>query len=731
MSDEHAPASPIFPSPSLAVWAGVGLAITAAIMGFIKIFDISFVARACIIPVLPFGGFVAQIFFGKKLPRWGDWLPTACIFASFVFTVTLAIEMFSNFDPNWSIGGVEAGAVWTWMDFGRGNVIQLGVMLDNTTVIIGLMVSLTAFLIHLFSIGYMEGEIRYSRFFAYIGLFSSAMLGLVYSDNLLSFFMFWEVMGLCSYLLIGFYFERPSACNASLKAFMTTRVGDTFMFLGIVGIYFYMKEITGVGSLRFVDIFAVIESGAFSQLELMGYPALTLIAFCIFLGTVGKSAQFPLQVWLPDAMEGPTPVSALIHAATMVSAGVFLIVRTFPLLDAGNILPIIAFVGGFTAMFAAILAVVQYDIKKVLAYSTLSQLGYMVLSIGVGGYVYAFFHLITHACFKAQLFMGSGSVIKAMHHEQDMRQMGGLRKKMFYTWITMGIATCAISGVPFFSGFISKDGILAQVLYMGHFSGIEHEGFALFVYKYWAPFTGFGAAILTAFYMFRMMFMTFAGKPRNQEKYDHAKENKWPILFPLILLACLCIGVGFQFNNWFKTLVIPHEMGMYAANAIHSEEGQHHAHTIAMYLSIAIATAGILFSCLVYYWKLISADNLKKLWPRFFIKALDNLYYFDWFYIKIVIQKILLPWNMVVSWVDSMIIDLWIVDVWAKIMIGVETFVGRFDDLCVDSLVDGTGAAANKMGGMLRVVQNGYVQFYFIIALGGIGFPLMYFLIWR
>ena len=724
MGHDHAPASPIFPSPSLALWGGIGAAIAAIILGLIHLTDASLITRVCFIPILPFAGFVTQIFFGKKLPRWGDWLPTACIFSSFIITLTLAWEMFTISDPNWSVGGTAANAVWTWMNFGTQK-LQVGVMLDNITVIIGLMVSLTAFLIHLFSVGYMEGEIRYNRFFAYIGLFTASMLGLVYSDNLMTFFMCWELMGLCSYLLIGFYFEKPSACNASLKAFMTTRVGDTFMFMGLVMIYKI------IGSLRFEDIYAAIEMGKLGNAEVFGVAALPIIAICIFLGTVGKSAQFPLQVWLPDAMEGPTPVSALIHAATMVSAGVFLIVRTFPLLDAGDILPIIAFVGGFTALFAAILAIVQFDIKKVLAYSTLSQLGYMVLSIGVGGYVYAFFHLITHAVFKAQLFMGSGSVIKAMHHEQDMREMGGLRRKLKVTWLTMLIATCAIAGVPFLSGFISKDGILAQVLFMGWHSGIHHEGFAGFVYKYWAPFTGFGAALLTAFYMFRMMYMTFWGKPRNQEKHDHAHENKWPILIPLSLLAFLCIGYVYQLGDWFKTLVVPHELGMYGADILHDEEAHHHAHTQAMFASIAIATLGIGFSTLVYLIGIVKPETLKRMVPGFIIKTLDNLYYFDWFYIKILIQKILLPWNMLMSWIDSFIVDRWFADVWAKITILVESFIGRFDNLAVDGLVDGTGSVANKMGGALRVMQNGYVQFYFIIAMVGIGFPLIYFLVWR
>jgi NADH-quinone oxidoreductase subunit L len=616
--------------------------------------------------------------------------------------------------------------------------IQIGVMLDNVTVIMGLMVTMCAMLIHLFSVEYMEGEIRYNRFFAYIGLFTGAMLALVYSDNLLTFFMSWELMGLCSYLLIGFYFEKPSAANASLKAFMTTRVGDTVMFLGMVGIYQL------IGSLRFDDIYAAIHAGTFQNAQFFGISAATFIGFCIFCGTVGKSAQFPLQVWLPDAMEGPTPVSALIHAATMVSAGVFLIVRMFPMLDVGNVLPLVAFIGGFTALFAAILAIVQTDIKKVLAYSTLSQLGYMVLAVGVGSYVYAFFHLITHACFKACLFMGSGSVIKAMHHEQDMKEMGGLSRKLPVTMATMAIATCAISGVPFFSGFISKDGILASALGYGFFAGHEFHGFSAFVYRVWAPLTGFGAAALTAFYMWRMMFMTFFGKPRNNEKFNHAHENNWPILVPLITLAVCSVGGVFANSitgldgflpegwNWFLRLVVPAKLGMYAEGTEHMEEAHHHAHTMAAMISIVIAAAGISMSAAVYLMGVISPDKLKRLWPSPILKAIYNLYYFDFFYINVLIKKILLPWNAFLAFFDRVVVDQ-LVDFTAIVTHGLDRLTGRFDDVFVDQvLVDGMGGGvAYSLGDKLRTLQVGYVQVYFLVAIAAIGVPLFYFLMWR
>ncbi len=382
--------------------------------------------QALLIALFPLVAFVIQALFGKKLPRHGDFVSVLAIFGSFAVATPIFLKLvteghvFDTFQVSWmALPGVEgAGKLNSAVN------LVVGVLINNLTAIMLFMVTLCASLIHLFSTGYMHGEERYHLFFAYISLFSAGMLGLVLSDNLLTFFMCWELMGLCSYLLIGFYYKKPSAINASIKAFMTTRVGDTMFFLGIAGLYYIF------GTSNFMAIYKAIETGVAHDLTIAGFPALAFIGFMVMMGTVGKSAQFPLHVWLPDAMEGPTPVSALIHAATMVAAGVFLLIRMFPLLEASHVvLPVVAYVGAITAFLAACIAIVQVDIKKVLAYSTISQLGYMVMGVGVGAFAPGFMHLVTHACFKACLFLCSGSVIHSVH-TQDMREMGGLKSKM-------------------------------------------------------------------------------------------------------------------------------------------------------------------------------------------------------------------------------------------------------------------------------------------------------------
>ena len=431
------------------------------------------------IPFFPLCAYFIQVFIGKRLPRMGDWVSLGAIFISFLFATKIFLSMFANLNPAW----LETWQ-FTWFDLRSTTTpfqLNLGVRIDNVSAIMLFMVTLCSTLIHLFSTGYMrdhhgkpEDGYRYASFFAYLSLFTAAMLGLVISDNLFSFFMCWEVMGLCSYLLIGFYRHKVSAANASLKAFMTTRVGDTGLFLGLLMIFTLpLANGRALGSFRFEDIYNAIHAGLFN-VQIGGFAAATVIGLLVFCGTVGKSAQFPLQIWLPDAMEGPTPVSALIHAATMVAAGVYLILRMFPLLEAGGVLILVAYVGAFTALFAAILAIKQFDIKKVLAYSTLSQLGYMVMAVGLGAYQASFMHLITHALFKACLFMASGAVIYAMHHEQDMRHMGGLWKKLPITFSCMLIATLAISGVPSFSGFVSKDLILVNAYAFGVLAHPQH-----------------------------------------------------------------------------------------------------------------------------------------------------------------------------------------------------------------------------------------------------------------
>ncbi len=678
------------------------------------------ISLALLIVILPLSSYFILNIVGNKLPRQGDWLSTGAIFGSFICAVIIFANMFSAYDPNWLIE-----KTWTWIDLSSVNIpwkLDLGVRLDNLSATMLLMVTLCATLIHLFSTGYMrdhdgkpEDGYRYTSFFSYLSLFTSAMLGLVISGNLFSLFMCWEVMGLCSYLLIGFYRHKPSAANASLKAFMTTRVGDLGLFVGLLAIWNY------VGSFAFTDIYAAINNGTLDA-SLFGTSAAFVIGLGIFIGTVGKSAQFPLQIWLPDAMEGPTPVSALIHAATMVSAGIYLIIRVFPILEYGHVLTIVAYVGGFTSFFAAIIAIKQNDIKKVLAYSTLSQLGYMVLVLGVGSYTTSFFHLITHAVFKACLFMSSGAVIYAMHHEQDMRHMGGLKKKLPITFAAMLITTMAISGVPGFSGFASKDRILAYVYGFVH----HHPQHMLLA------FFAFATAGLTAFYMFRLIFMTFWNEPHDKHHYDHAHEVSWNMWLPLVVLAGLSFCViytgsitGFGFdkifgaaNEWIITLnPAPLVNGTEAAREA-MEEAAHHAHYPAMILSILLAGSGILFSYLVYGSRKISAEKISGMVPNFVHRWIDNLYYFDFFYIKIVIQKIFLPFSSKNASFDNTVIDRGLVDGWKDIAKVSYFAVDLVDNEVVDKgMVDGFGGKLPyALGSSLRALQNGKIQRYLTVA---------------
>jgi len=425
----------------------------------------------------------------------------------------------------------------------------IGILIDNVTAVTLLMVTLLAFLIHLFSIGYMHGEIRYGRFMATINLFTAGMIGLVLANNFLWLFICWEIMGLCSYLLIGHYFEKKSAQEASMKAFFTTRIADTFMFVGMMmifastGTFLFAGSESASDAMRATGEFMgdVEYAGAGSLFAILGSKELLLggigasaIGLLCFIGPAGKSAQFPFHVWLPDAMEGPTPVSAMIHAACMVSAGVYLTARLFPLFTPDT-LQIIAIVGGFTALAAGTIGLVQTDLKKVLAYSTISQLGYMFMGIGVGAWYPALFHMLTHAFFKALMFLGSGSVILGCHHEQEMPKMGGLWKKMPITTITFWIGNASIIGLPFFfAGYYSKEAILTDAIIFGKASG------------QWLPYI-FGAvgAGLTTFYMCRLMWLTFHGKPRDKHLYDHVKESPWTVVTPLIVIA-----IGSLFVSW-------------------------------------------------------------------------------------------------------------------------------------------------------------------------------------
>ena len=702
----------------------------------------------------------------RSFPRQ-DYLSTAAMLIGLACSLLLLREVAPN---------PESHTV-KWLSLGSVT-FSMGFYLDSVTAIMLIVVTLVSSLVHIFSIGYMHGDPRYPRFFAYLSLFSFSMLFLVVSDNLLGIYIGWELVGLCSYLLIGFWFEKNSAADACKKAFLTTRVGDVGMFIGMMMLFTKFETLALYGEGGIFTLAASLNAGDMTWLSIAGV--------LIFCGAVGKSAQVPLHTWLPDAMEGPTPVSALIHAATMVAAGVYLTARMFPILTETSSL-VIAYVGGITALVAATIAIVRFDIKRVLAYSTVSQLGYMMLGIGAGSYVAGLFHLTTHAFFKALLFLGSGSVIHAFHamhvhghddehahedhehedHEhggddlvhdhgseippdQDMRNMGGLRHKMPITFITMLVATLSISGVPFvFSGFWSKDAILAGVLGRAmEWNSVHHYllfGMALF------------AAGITAFYMFRLIFMTFFGEPRNQEMHNMAHESPWSMTVPLLILAVLSLPVVniLWFNeDYVKPPEQPHlhapqhahvspdskvdEVGLtlslfgvseavaaeedgHDTHSAHGDEAHHGhgpAHAIAMVLSICVAGLGILLSWLFYHRRSLSAESVattfRPLYTLFWHK-----YYFDEFYNGVLVA--LTVWKArLFAQFDGTIVD-GIVNGVGKVTRDIlAAFIGIFDNRVVDGLVNRVAEVTWSVGGRVRRIQTGAIQTYLFVVLAGI-----------
>ena len=443
-------------------------------------------------------------------------------------------------------GNTFNGALYSWAVIGKLKM-EVGFLIDQLTAMMMVVVTFVSLMVHVYTIGYMEEDDGYQRFFAYISLFTFSMLMLVMSNNLLQLFFGWEAVGLVSYLLIGFWYTKPSAIYANLKAFMVNRVGDFGFVLGI-GLL-----VAWTGSLDYAEIFAAAPNLEKVTIQLIGdtpWSLITVTCICLFVGAMGKSAQFPLHVWLPDSMEGPTPISALIHAATMVTAGIFMVSRMSPLYEMSEVaLSFVMIIGAITAFFMGLMGIIQNDIKRVVAYSTLSQLGYMTVALGASAYSVAVFHLMTHAFFKALLFLGAGSVIIGMHHDQDIRHMGGLRKYMPITWITSLIGSLALVGTPFFSGFYSKESIIEAV----HHANVPGSGIA-----YWALLSG---VFVTAFYSFRMYFLVFHGKPRFETAHGHdahghdahghdghgahvPHESPWVVTVPLVLLAIPSIIIG-------------------------------------------------------------------------------------------------------------------------------------------------------------------------------------------
>ncbi len=564
-------------------------------------------------------------------------------------------------------------------------------------------------------------EPMYSRFFAFIGLFAFGMYTLVLSDNMLTLFVGWEIMGLCSYLLIGFWYGKPSARAAMIKAFITTRVGDVFMLLGIA----YLYSMTG--TLNYQQIFhneEVLKHLAETPSYIAGWSAAALIGILLFIGTIGKSAQWPLHVWLPDAMEGPTPVSAMIHAATMVSAGVYMVIRIYPLLSAGmehgHLTPpmlFVAFIGAFTALFAATIAVAQNDIKRVLAYSTISQLGFMVAALGIGGYVAAAFHLVTHAFFKALLFLGSGSVIHGMEHgvlhtgdhhvdPQDMYNMGGLRKKMPVTFWTFTIGGLALSGFPLVTaGFWSKDEILADAW--------AHAPVVFIVLGL--------AALLTAFYTMRQISLTFLGEPRTAEA-GHAVESKWTMTLPLVILAFFAVVFGWVgIPEKFPLIggLLPNWFHEFVGGTLLEHPEALPFNWIPLLTSLVVALGGLALGYYVYNGIQAGArDPVEKTLGATVYRWLKNKYYFDELYDAVFVRPAYwLAETFTSLWMDRTVID-GILHGFAYISGIIGNFLrNAIDKPIVNGSGDMVGEGTKKLGGVFRTIQTGRVQQYMILAL--------------
>ncbi len=671
---------------------------------------------------LPLLGFIVTIFMGERVKK-GFIFENVIIVLSFLIAVFILFSKL-NYFPSKTIV-----SEFSWINLGSVPIIgalhiELGILIDNISVIMLFTVFLISMLVHIFSLDYMKGDIRYNRYFAYLGIFTFSMTGIVLTHNVLMMYIFWELVGLSSYLLIGFWFEKKTASDAAKKAFIVNRIGDLGMFAGILILF------TTYHTFTFETIFHEISIG---HLPFDSTTGLTITGILLFCGAIGKSAQFPLHVWLPDAMEGPTPVSALIHAATMVAAGVYFVTRIFTMLT-GDALFVIATIGALSAFIPATIALTQNDIKKVLAYSTISQLGYMVMALGVGAYTFAFFHLITHAFFKACLFLGSGSVIHSMHHEQDITKMGGLRKKMPITYAAFLVSSLAISGIPLTSGFLSKDGILAGSYAFGTLTG--HWYFA---------FIGFFVALLTAFYMFRLIILTFHGKPRDQHKYEHAHESKFNMAMPLVVLSVLSIffwytpnplnpETGWVLSKWVHApeISVPQE-ARYSfmksdseAPVVEEPSGEeitysesythamHSVHYPAMILSLTMAALGILFAFMFYQWKKWDPDKLAaSIKPLY--KLSYNKWYFDEIYDATFVGGTLL-FSRFLAWFDNKIID-GIVNGSATITRGFSRFSGRFDSIVVDGLVNFMAYLSGFFGLIFRRFQTGKVQTYLVFVI--------------
>jgi NADH-quinone oxidoreductase subunit L len=617
-----------------------------------------------LIPLLPFAAFLILGLAGWRIKDRAHLVAVPAVALSWVLSVVAFIDV--------ALGSVISVPLYTWLNSGTLD-IHIGLSIDRLTAVMLLLVTTVSGLVHVYTIGYMHKEPGYARFFSYIALFTFSMLMLVLADNLLQLFVFWEAVGLCSYLLIGHWYERPSACAAATKAFIVNRVGDFGFLLGLFLAW------TSFGSLTYLEIFAQAHQSVNATLNLLApfgghwdISVVTMICLLLFMGAVGKSAQVPLHVWLPDAMEGPTPISALIHAATMVTAGVFMVARLAPLYNLSpTAMTVVAMTGGLTMVVGATIALTQNDIKRVVAYSTVSQLGYMVMACGLGAYAAGIYHLLTHGAFKALLFLGCGSVIIALHHEQDMRHMGGLKDKLPVTYWTFLIGSLALAGFPLTAGFFSKDDLLVSTWSAGPLGQI-------------LTIFGLLTALMTAFYSFRLVFVTFWGPSRVDPHHaGHVHEPSKTMTVPLIVLAVLSIVTGYLGIPGFLESVFATGAG----------ESPHHAGGAIgiMILATAMGLLGIAGAFYVYVMNPRLPDQLARQWQALYQGSL-NKWYVDEAYDRTVVRPTFFMAD----------------ELWKKIDVGI-----------IDGAVNGVARAIAWGGWLLRLVQSGQMQHYALgMALG-------------
>jgi len=632
-----------------------------------------------LIAALPLAGFLFTAAVGRRLGKQAHWVPVLGVGASWAIAMLVAYTALTGGEPFGEHG--HGVSLWEWIPAGSF-VVEAGFFVDNLTACLLIVVTTIGLLVHVYSIGYMAHDPGYWRFFAYLNLFMFSMLLLVLADSWLVVFVAWELVGLSSYLLIGFWYRKRSAALASKKAFIVNRVGDVGFALGIMAIW------VNTGTLDIRESMEILLHG-----DALTIP-IAIVALLLFAGAMGKSAQFPLHVWLPDAMEGPTPVSALIHAATMVNAGVYLVARASPIFaSAPEAMVVVAAIGIFTAILAASIAMTQTDIKRVLAYSTLSQLGYMFAALGVGAWTAAIFHLMTHGFFKGLLFLGSGSVIHAVHEEQDMRRMGGLAAKIKWTYLTMFVASLAIAGIPPLAGFFSKDEILGEAFKLG---------FA------WVWAIGFVVAGMTAFYMFRLMGLTFWGAFRGpKEVWDKVHESPAVMVVPLVLLAIPSIGLGMFLGLPLGDSTLHHWLEPVFHEAV--EIGHHELEPYALFgidgvliiASVAVASAGLA----VAWWLFgIELPGFRRSGAPERVAAISAR-------VPFLYRASLNKW-----WFDDLN-DLLFIRIGGR----VAAAAWWFDRVIVDGAVNGLGAVTRGAGRGLSQVQTGRVQNYAL----GIAFGLI------